>query len=66
MCVFVSVLEIKTVGERGWRSGGAFEIMCQECLRAVCVCVYLSENETELVSARLGVCTPGAKCIRLS
>lgn len=35
--------------------------MCQECLRAASVC----ENETELLSARLGVCTPGAKCIRL-
>lgn len=35
--------------------------MCQKCLRAVSVC----ENETELLSARLGVRTPGAKCIRL-
>lgn len=28
-------------------------------------CVSACENETELLSARLGVCTPGAKCIRL-
>lgn len=41
MCVFVPAREIKTVGERGV---GVLEIMCQECLRAVC------ENETELVS----------------
>lgn len=49
------------VGVRGGRLR-----LCVKSVWGLCACVYLSENETELVSARLGVCTPGAKCIRLS